>query len=299
MLETLAVTPDEVASGALAPDRLATAVEAIRADGAVVLNDAVATSHIRTLREKMENDIPELLEKVGDNMAKGQLHHSPPPFAPYVFADVVANPVVTSLCAAVIGAPVQLSFFSGNTNLAGSDAQPLHRDLANLWPGVDVSHPPAMLSAHIPLVDMDEHNGATEVWPGTHLLAHMDPPVSGSEGTGGGREPELLARRRAESPPVYASCRAGGVVLRDARGWHRAMPNTTARPRVMLGLVYQAIWMRAGRTLFMRDAEPTLREVGIELNARYTDEPFDYLEDWKVRAQRRREAPKATATVGK
>lgn len=273
MIRQIDVTSDEVRAGKLSAENLAAALEGLHEDGAIVLHDVIDPSHIALLREKMEADIPELVRRVRINMSKGQFHHSPPPFAPYVFLDVVANPIVTSVCEAAIQSPVQLSFLSGNTNLPGSEAQALHRDIGNLWAAMDFSHPPSMLSVHIPLVDMGPANGGTEIWPGTHRLAHLD----GNAGYGLG--PDGKPVRAPEQP----TCRAGGVLLRDARGWHRAMPNTTEEPRVMLGLVYSAIWRRAGKIVFMESARPALADATIPLNAIYVDEPFDYLEDWRDR----------------
>jgi ectoine hydroxylase-related dioxygenase (phytanoyl-CoA dioxygenase family) len=226
-------------------------------------------------------------------MSRGQFHHSPPPFAPYVHAEVIANPIATSVCEAAISSPVQLTFLSGNTNMPGSEAQALHRDAGNLWPELVMSHPPSMLSAHIPLTDMTAANGSTEIWPGTHNLAHLAGPAS--YGFPEGLDERTMSPSALVHPPIQPDCPVGSILLRDARAWHRAMPNASDRPRIMLGLVYGAIWRRAGRIPMMESARDALRAVRIPLNVRYTNEPFDYLEDWRERTAREaRSAPAQT-----
>jgi ectoine hydroxylase-related dioxygenase (phytanoyl-CoA dioxygenase family) len=147
---------------------------------------------------------------------------------------------------------------------------------------MEQSHRPWNIAVHVPLVDVTEENGTTEVWPGTHRLAHVGPVPT---------DPEELAARAAVSPPGPLSCPAGGIILRDNRAWHRGMPNRTDRPRIMLSLIYASIWSRQGRIHFHRSAEPALRDAPLEINPVWVDEEFDHLGDFRERAKAAEAAP--------
>lgn len=274
---TLRATTAEGEAGLLQPDRLAAAATALWDDGVVILTGLVALDKIAILRSKMEADIPQLLARVGNNLAPGHHHHAPPIGAPYVFAELLANPIAIQVVAAVIGSSLQLAFVGGNTNMPGSRAQPLHRDIGNQWPDADYTHRPASITVNVPLVDIDETNGSMEVWPGTHRLAHVGPvPYDDAS----------RAARAAIAPAVQLACPAGGIIVRDHRGWHRGMPNKSDRPRLMLALVYSADWMRCSPVPFHRSAMPTLANFQLGTDVVVVDESFDYLEDWKVRRDR-------------
>lgn len=96
-----------------------------------------------------------------------QGHH----FAPTFFADIVADPFATQVTKAILGEGVYNRFYNGNANCPGSGTQPLHPDTPHLWPTSTMPHPPASLVVNVSLVDVSEANGATELWPGTHLIA--------------------------------------------------------------------------------------------------------------------------------
>jgi ectoine hydroxylase-related dioxygenase (phytanoyl-CoA dioxygenase family) len=163
---------------------------------------------------------------------------------------------------------LQLTLFSANTILPCTEPQNLHRDHGNFWKDAVESHRPAFVSVHIPLVDMDERNGSTEIWSGTHRLAHEGPvPTEESD----------LAARTAISPPRQVTCPAGGIILRDGRAWHRGMPNSTDRPRIMVSMIYAAFWSRQGITRFHRSAEPVFRDAPLEINPIWVEDDFDHL----------------------
>lgn len=274
MFATVTATDAELSAGALEAERATAAAAALWRNGAVVLARIVDPAHVDALRSRMEADVPELVKRGRTNGPAGHFSHGPPVSAPYVFADIVANRIAVQVATLAVEAPLQLTLLTGNTILRCSDAQQLHRDQENLWKDADQSHRPANVSVHVPLADIDESNGATEVWPGTHRLAHEGPVPT---------DPAQLDTRSAIFPPRQLTCPAGGIILRDARAWHRGMPNLTDRPRLMLGLIYAARWARAGRTPFHRSAEPALRDAPLELNPIWVDDDYDHLSDWRER----------------
>jgi hypothetical protein len=272
---TVTATSAELAAGAFEAHQATAAADALWRDGAVILSGVVDRKHVETLRAGMEADIPELVRRARVNGPPGHYNQGPPVTAPYVFGDVVANRLAVQVAGLAVGSPLQLTLFTANTILPCSEPQRLHRDHGNLWKDADQSHRPAFISVHIPLVDMDERNGSTEVWPGTHRLAHEGPVPT---------EELDLAERAAISPPAQITCPAGGIVLRDGRAWHRGMPNTSERPRIMLSMIYAAYWSRAGTTPFHRSAEPALRDAPLELNPVWVGDHHDHLTDFRERS---------------
>jgi hypothetical protein len=268
MLVTITVTDAELGAGAFDADRAAAAAEALWRDGVVVLAGVVDLSHIELLRSAMEAEIPELVSRGKINGFEGHYSQGPPVAAPYVFPDIVANRFAVQVSELVVGSPLQLTLFSANTILPTSEGQRLHRDHNNFWNDADRSHRPAFVSVHVPLVDMDERNGSTEIWPGTHRLAH-EGPVPTDEAS--------RSSRAAISPPVQVACPAGGIVLRDGRAWHRGMPNSSDRPRIMISMIYAAYWSRTGITPFHRSAEPLLRDVPLDIGPTWVGDEYDHI----------------------
>ena len=169
------VTEEEVAREVLSDGHLREAVGAIRRDGFVILNGVVAHGHLDVLREQMAVDMDLILkaEGVPHNFVKGNVQQDPPPFAPFVFRDVVANPWAVQVTKAVLGAGVFNRSCSGNTNVPGSLLQPVHVDERQLWPNLEVAHPAAQLAVNIALDEVTEENGSIELWPGSHLDTHQ------------------------------------------------------------------------------------------------------------------------------
>ena len=114
-----------------------------------------------------------------------------------------------------------------NTSWPGSGVQHLHRDTGHLFPELATPLPMSLAVVNIPLVDFTEGNGATEAWPGSHLI--VDSPDKS----------ELsLEERAAHMPSARLTAPAGSIIVRDMRCWHRGMPNQTDTIRTMIALVY-------------------------------------------------------------
>ena len=137
------------------------------------------------------------------------------------------------------------------------------------------------LIANVGVVDISKANGATvraacfscfcfltsllprqEVWPGSHLVAECGPlnKYHAAEDHETAME-ELTRQRRAVAPPTNAPIPKGGVLFRDARVWHKGVPNPSARVRHMLALLYSARSVRdvtiANATNLNRGEQPT------------------------------------------
>jgi ectoine hydroxylase-related dioxygenase (phytanoyl-CoA dioxygenase family) len=267
----IVVSTTERQQRALSDTHLAAAVDAVRQDGYVVLADVIEHDHLDLLRERMNVDSQTLLAAQkwgGAGSVAGHLQQGPPPFAPYVFGDIVANPFAIQVTHALLGKGVYNRFYNGNANCPGSGTQPLHADAPHLWQNVTVTHPPASLVINVSLVDVTEENGATEIWPGTHMI-----PLNGQSVS-----PELEAQRREVAPPVRAVARKGSLVIRDMRMWHRGVPNQSSEIRHMIALIHNIGWLqRPGKLLFQRGCEAAFPEGVLDHNVEFTDQPLEYL----------------------
>ncbi|MYA04773.1 MAG: phytanoyl-CoA dioxygenase family protein [Caldilineaceae bacterium SB0664_bin_22] len=269
----IAISSSERSAEQLSAANLQRAVQAVLHDGYVILRDVIDPDHLDGLLPRMTADSRRLIasEKWGGaGRLPGHLQQAPPPFAPFVFRDIVANPFAVQVTHGILGEGLYNRFYNGNTNCPGSQMQPLHTDAAPLWPNLRTAHPPVSLVVNVSLVDVTEDNGSTELWPGTHLLS-----------LGGARrvDIETETQRRAEVPPVRANTAKGSLVIRDTRLWHRGMPNLSNQIRHMIAMVHNIHWLaRPDRLWFDIDCQSEFPQNGpLDHNAQFTDDPLDYL----------------------
>jgi ectoine hydroxylase-related dioxygenase (phytanoyl-CoA dioxygenase family) len=262
---------EEIAAGKISPAHLKEAVQAVRREGYVVLEDIVSHAHLDLLRERMDEDSRKLIAAKkwgGAGQLPGHLQQGPPPFAPYVFSDIVANPFVIQVSRELLGEGLYNSFYNGNTNCPGSSTQPLHRDGGHLWPGLEVAHPAASVVVNISPMDVSEENGSVELWPGSHLVTQVDRRI----------DEAVEAARRKIAPPVRGNARKGSMLIRDIRLWHRGVPNCSDRPRHMIAMIHNVRWLQRGKPLkFNKGCEAAFTSGELDHHVEFTDETIDYL----------------------
>ena len=275
MAIALDFTTAEKADGRMSPEKLQAACTALRHEGFVVLDDVVDPTHLETLRDRMLQDLAAILarEDAPFNFNAGNVQQDPPPFLPYLFRDVLLNDLVIQITHAMLGPGLKNSFYSGNTALPGERMQPVHPDVAQLWPDLQTASPPFGFVVNIPVVDMTPENGSTELWPGSHNDTTM------SDDLGDIKVPEAaLERRRTIHPPVQPATRCGGVLIRDIRLWHRGMPNRTLTPRPMIAMIHWIRWWNDNdRIRFPQDTAAFFQHDTLKTNALFVDGPIDYL----------------------
>lgn len=105
----------------------------------------------------------------------------------------------------------------------GAKKEPYRGDLSAL--------PPYAVTLCVPLCDLDEENGPTAIWAGSHRTALRARPPGGAE----------VARRY---PVEYMAGRFGRSFLFDFRVFHGGMANYSREPRPLLMFVFTRSWYR-------------------------------------------------------
>lgn len=257
------VTEAERTSGALAPEQLERAREAMLYDGFVILDDLVPVDLVDALRERMARDLPALLERHehdSGNRFPGQLQQTPPSEPEYLHPEVLANPVAMAIVRSLLGDAVTTLIYSANVNVPGSTRQTVHCDLWQLWPDLDpVPKAPYSVVFNVPLVDTSDHN-ATELWLGTHL----DPRTNTrSDGIHRDIPDAWLDERRRVRPPIQVRQTKGSVSVRDARLWHTGVANTGDHIRTMVAVGYGAAWYNGFATPVGESVAAALVDLGV------------------------------------
>ncbi|MEE9255037.1 MAG: phytanoyl-CoA dioxygenase family protein [Pseudomonadales bacterium] len=267
-------------------------LDAMHRDGFVVLEQVVDHGPLDMLKERMDRDSRELLafcETIGGNPRDvGHLQQGPPPFAPHVFRQLLVHPLVTQVSHALLGEYAFNNFYNGNTNAPGSVYQQVHLDNPHMPRGGNIPHPAYSFVVNIVPQDADESNGAVELWPGTHRMLTTTPVPE-----------DVVERRRAEAPPIQSCVRKGDILLRDARLWHRGIPNSSNEFRHMIALVHVAGWLPRRTPLrFGVGCEEVFADSRFDSNAHFTGEPIDYLLGPTKRVfQRRQLTEEASSSV--
>jgi hypothetical protein len=271
----LEIAPGELERGAPTAEHLTAAVEALRRDGLVVLSNVIDCAHLNLLRERMLADLPIILGRTDApfNFNRGNIQQDAPPFPPYLFRDLLVNDIVAAVTHALLGPGLFNDYYSGNTALPSDVRQPVHPDVAQLWPNLEHAPPAFGCVVNVPLVDVSVENGSTELWPGSHL----DTTLSLRDGTL--QLPvEAVERRREVAPPLQPTVRLGSVLVRDIRLWHAGMPNRTDQPRPMLAMIHYIHWWKRSRPLpFAKGSEPFFEHPLLATNARFVEGEIDYL----------------------
>jgi ectoine hydroxylase-related dioxygenase (phytanoyl-CoA dioxygenase family) len=249
---------------------LTPSLDALDVDGYVVLRGVIDTDVLDAMQAKLDDDIAEIQRRAGSDGLEhfgGHVSHAMPPFNEHIHSGIVTNPLVIQLTCRILGAGLHLHFYNCNTVMPGSEEQYLHRDAPHLGP--DPIHPIISVIVNVPTADVDESNGAIEVWPGTHRFP-------GSTRVGAQAE----ARQRAVVPPVRVPTRKGDVLLRDPRLWHRGMPNPSAEPRHMIAMVHSKWFYQRDVTIpVTHDALHAFDDEVLTTRVHLVPDDYDYLSE--------------------
>jgi len=215
----------EKIAGRLDDESLDRALQQLRELGYVVLESVFPEGWIPDF---LQQYLGEAGRQYGDQWPKTHGGISSPMCKPFLDPLVIQNPFAMQILSSALGEDFFAYLpYGSNTAWPGSPVQHIHRDSGHLFPDTPYVLPMSTAVVNIPLVDFSQENGATEVWPASHLIADAQTEQKLS-----------LEARVKELPSVRVIMPAGSVVVRDMRCWHRGMPNRTAQPRPMLALVY-------------------------------------------------------------
>lgn len=144
------------------------------------------------------------------------------PFAG-AFADplVWANPAIVALARLALADEVVLESYGVVVSLPGAERQHFHRD----GPGLFDSAISPLLPAHaltvaLPLVEMNETNGTTALWPGSHRWQKTD----------------------KDAPSFSPVVPPGSAILWDFRTYHSGTANNSAHPRPLITATFARRW---------------------------------------------------------
>lgn len=225
-MRSVELTAADLELGRLAPEKLETGVRVMREDGILCLKNAVSLDSVDRLNRKMQSDLE---ARLPDRSSNAWNSLRPPPFAPYLFEDVVYNEFAIDVCTEVLGDRATLTTYGANMSWPGqATPQPIHRDVMDAPIGRSC---PAVV-INIPLADFTIANGATLIYPGSHTSSVAD--------AGGSRQftQAMLDAQAGRCPPEQTvDFWRGDLVIRDLRLWHGGMPNLSSVRRIMLALV--------------------------------------------------------------
>ena len=210
--------------GKMSPEKVALAHRHLRESGAVILENAVPLEILNEVKDAY----------FAEASTGKKVRH--PVGMPYFHQQIVANPFVLQVVEAAMGKKIGFALYWIHANRPleeGKEPQPgdVHRDGGHPFAELPFALPVTGIYLDIPLVDFSEENGATRVWPGTHLITDQPP------------EDVRCLRERAEHlPAVSMTMPVGSVFLRDMRLWHGAGVNRTDQIRPMLDMLYVRVF---------------------------------------------------------
>jgi hypothetical protein len=144
---------------------------------------------------------------------------------PFLDPGLYAHPLLLKILGEIFGDLFLIDNVTVVTALAGADHQGFHRDYRDLFPlgrEYDASLPCYAILVAIPLIDLDEETGTTQIFPGTMAKSHEDPEALG-EG-------------------MMPFTKRGGCYLLDYRVQHRGFANRSDRARPVLYITYSRDW---------------------------------------------------------
>ena len=210
--------------GKMSSQKVATAHRHLRESGAVILENAVPLDILNQVKDAYFAEI-----------STGKKFRQPTQM-PFFHHQIVANPYVLQVVEAAMGKKIAFALYWIHANRpveAGNEPQAgdVHRDGGHPFAELPFALPVTGIYLDIPLVDFSEENGATVVWPGTHLITDQPP------------EDVRHLRQRAEHlPAVPMTMPLGSLFLRDMRLWHGAGINRTGQVRPMLDMLYVRVF---------------------------------------------------------
>jgi hypothetical protein len=244
MYMQIKLSQEELSTQTLKPETLALAVEQVEVNGYIVFDSVIPQEKIDEIRSSFDPLFDEYIERKSFNTGKKRAQMYLPFQAPFNQEAIIANPIAMQVIDQILGKDNKCVYFASDTPMPGSDYQNVHCDNMPLFPDLSIALPAYSLVFNVPLVDTTEENGPLEIWPGG---THLTPDRSNHDTLDGSVNKHLHIVRAAEgmlSEKVFM--KAGSIVIRDVRMWHRGTPNRSDARRTNIALIYNRSWLGSG-----------------------------------------------------
>ena len=227
------VSPNETASGELAPETEKVAHAAFDKHGCVLLRGAFplatieamhreyvaqfGTMDLAAMRGEAAKPAPNRFLRVGQGRYDITLRMT----GAFGRTEVIANTLLLKVLAPLLGDDMQMSNLSVAVAHPGATTQHAHSDHPQLFsePGISATLPVYAVNVAVPLIDVD-----IETWPtGVCLGSHRSEP-------------------KALTAPTACTLRRGDCLLLDYRTLYAGLPNRSARARPIVHMVYACRW---------------------------------------------------------
>jgi len=213
----------------LTPEEVQTKADEIRMNGYTMIPNVFPADKIATMLERFDPLLDEKRAREQTNRGANRFQMHLPFEAPFADPLLYENEDILAINENLFGPDQILTYFASDTPFPGSDYQKVHLDCRLPFPEAPYGVPTYSVVLNMALVDFTEENGPLELWPNaTHMIA----------------QPKDMERMAAMMPSVRLLLKAGDLLLRDARCWHRGTPSNGTRSRPNLALVYSRGWFR-------------------------------------------------------
>jgi ectoine hydroxylase-related dioxygenase (phytanoyl-CoA dioxygenase family) len=201
----------------------------IRMNGYTILENALPLDLIERMRDRFDVLLEQRRAAEPSNRGVNRYQMYLPFEEPFAHALVYEHPLVLRILERLMGPDLICTYFASDTPLPGAEYQQVHSDTRLLFPEATLSLPCYGAVMNLPLVDATEENGSMEIWPGgSHLNpGHLD-----------------MRRLAAQMHSIRCNMKAGSILVRDLRMWHRGTPHRGTRSRPNMALVYTRNWYR-------------------------------------------------------
>jgi hypothetical protein len=194
-------------------------------DGYVILDNVLPADRVRALHLDFNRHYEDYLRDVehDDSLRVGHRRFRIPLRFSGGFADpdIYANPVVLALIRATLDEDAIIEAYGAVVSLSHADPQHVHRDGPFLFDsGISPLLPAHALTFALPLIDMNDVNGTTALWSGSHRWK----------------------ARAEDAQPTAAAIPVGSCVIWDFRLFHCGTANLSDHHRPMVYSTYARRW---------------------------------------------------------
>jgi hypothetical protein len=217
---------------------------AMRRDGAVVFDNLFPLPLLKKLRRDVlrRHDSGQLRERGLVRDIGGRYAALLPFEGPFLEPRFFADPKLIEIIKSLLGATHCIGSLEAVIAMPGSYRQHQHIDgplrfdrtvgeTRRAFKGDLSKLPPYAVTLCVPLCDIDEDNGPTAIWPGSHRTALLPRPPGASE----------IGRKFRVERMVGP---LGRTFLFDYRTFHGGTPNQTSEARPVLMFVFTRSWFR-------------------------------------------------------